>query len=71
MFAPESLRVGFVVDKVAQGQVFLLVLRFYPVSIIPPWLSIPVYNLGMNNKNTGGCSLETLFHSIIMSRSNN
>jgi hypothetical protein len=29
--------VGFVVDKVTMGQVFLLVLRFSPVNIIPPW----------------------------------
>jgi hypothetical protein len=29
--------VGFVVDKVALGQVFLRVLRSSPVSIIPPW----------------------------------
>jgi branched-subunit amino acid transport protein len=28
----------FAVDKVALGQVFLRVLRFSPVSIIPPWL---------------------------------
>jgi hypothetical protein len=28
--------VGFVVDKVALGQVFLRVLRFSPVNIIPP-----------------------------------
>jgi hypothetical protein len=32
-----SVRVGFVVDRVAQGQVFLRVL-FSPVSIIPPLL---------------------------------
>jgi hypothetical protein len=31
--------VGFVVDKVALGQVFLRVLRFSPVNIIPPWAS--------------------------------
>jgi hypothetical protein len=37
-FAPGSVHVGFVVDKVALGQVFLRVLPFYPVSIIPPWL---------------------------------
>jgi hypothetical protein len=30
--------VGFVVDKVALGQVFLRVLRFSPVNIIPPWV---------------------------------
>jgi hypothetical protein len=29
--------VGFVVEKVALGQVFLPVLLFFPVSIIPPW----------------------------------
>jgi hypothetical protein len=29
--------VEFVVDKVALGQVFLHVLRFSPVNIIPPW----------------------------------
>jgi hypothetical protein len=29
--------VGFVVDKVALVQVFLRVLRFSPVNIIPPW----------------------------------
>jgi hypothetical protein len=40
--APAQVRawvnpVGFVVDKVALGQVFLQVLQFSPVSIIPPW----------------------------------
>jgi hypothetical protein len=35
---PRSVHVGFVVDKVALGQVFLWVLRFFPVNIIPPWL---------------------------------
>jgi hypothetical protein len=29
--------VGFLVDKEALGQVFLRVLRFSPVNIIPPW----------------------------------
>jgi hypothetical protein len=32
----ESVHVGFVVDKVALGQVFLRVPRFSPVSITPP-----------------------------------
>jgi len=45
-FAPGSVHVGFVVDKVALGQVFLRVLRFSPVSIIPPWFSILIYHLG-------------------------
>jgi hypothetical protein len=37
--APGSIHVGFVVDKVALGQVFLQVLRFSPVTIIPPSFS--------------------------------
>jgi hypothetical protein len=37
--APGSIHVGLVVDKVALGQVFLRVLRFSPVNIIPPSLS--------------------------------
>jgi hypothetical protein len=35
-----SIHVGFVVDKVALGQVSLRVLLFSPVSIIPPLLHI-------------------------------
>jgi hypothetical protein len=35
-FEPRSLHVGFVVDNVALRQVFLQVLQFSPVSIIPP-----------------------------------
>jgi hypothetical protein len=35
-FAPEPLRVGFVVDRVTQRQGSLLVLLFSPVSIIAP-----------------------------------
>jgi hypothetical protein len=37
-FDPGSVHVGFVVDKVARGQVFLRVLRFSPVNFIPPVL---------------------------------
>jgi hypothetical protein len=37
-FVPGSVHVGFMVDKVALGQVFLQVLLFPPVSIIPPGL---------------------------------
>ena len=33
-----SVRVGFMVDKVALGQVSLRVLRFSPVDFIPPVL---------------------------------
>jgi hypothetical protein len=35
---PGSVHVGFVLDKVALGQVFPRVLRFYPLSFIPPVL---------------------------------
>jgi hypothetical protein len=27
---------------------------FFPVSIIPPWLLILIYNMGMNNRPIGG-----------------
>jgi hypothetical protein len=37
-FDPELVHVEFVVDEVALGQVFLRVLRFSPVSFIPPVL---------------------------------
>ena len=37
-FIPRPVHVGFVVDKVALGQVSLRVCRFFPVSIIPPML---------------------------------
>jgi hypothetical protein len=37
---PWAVFVGFVIDKVALGQVFLRVLRFSPASIIPPLLHI-------------------------------
>jgi hypothetical protein len=34
-FDPKSVQVGYVVDKVALGQVFLRVLQFSPVNFIP------------------------------------
>jgi hypothetical protein len=45
VFISRSVHVGFVVDRVALGQVFLSVLQFFPVNIIPPWLSILIYHL--------------------------
>jgi hypothetical protein len=39
VFTSGSIHVGFVVDKVALGQVFLRALRFSPVNIILPSLS--------------------------------
>jgi hypothetical protein len=35
-FNTASIHVGFLIDKVAMGQVFLRVLRVSPVSVIPP-----------------------------------
>jgi hypothetical protein len=49
-----SVRVGFVVDKVTLGQVFLQVVRFSPVIIFLTWLSILIYHLGCEQKPVGG-----------------
>jgi hypothetical protein len=38
LFGPRSVHGSFVVDRVTPGQVFLPVLQFSPVSIIPPTL---------------------------------
>jgi len=35
---PRPVRVGFVLHKVTLGQIFLRVLRFPPVNVIPPML---------------------------------
>jgi hypothetical protein len=45
IFAHGLFHVGFVVGKVALGQVYLRVLRFSPVNIIPP-ASTLTYHLG-------------------------
>jgi hypothetical protein len=45
-FTPGSIDVGFVVDKVALRLVFLRVLRFSPVNIIPPSFSILISSGG-------------------------
>jgi hypothetical protein len=55
-FDPGSVRVGFVVDKVALGQVFLPVLRFSPVNFIPPVLHYTkklIFITGLHNKPQG------------------
>jgi hypothetical protein len=39
------VRVEFLVEKVALGQIFLRVLLLSLVSIIPPWLSMLIYHL--------------------------
>jgi hypothetical protein len=38
--ATALVHVGFAVDKVALGQVFLRVLRFFPANIIAPLLRV-------------------------------
>ena len=67
-FDPGSVHVGFVVDKVALGQVLPLVLRFFPVSFIPPVLhylekrkkKLIVFVTGLHNKPLGcGASVES------------
>jgi hypothetical protein len=46
-FAPGSAQVGFMVDRMALGQVYFRVLRISPLNIIQPWLHnhIIVYHL--------------------------
>jgi hypothetical protein len=39
-FTPRSVHVGFVIDKVTLGCVFLQVFQFSPIGIIPSSLSI-------------------------------
>jgi hypothetical protein len=55
-----SVDVGFVVDKVTLGQVFPRVLRFSPVSLIPPVLhytekrkKVIIFITGLHNKPQG------------------
>jgi hypothetical protein len=45
-FSLVSFHVGFVVDKVALGQVFLKFLQFLPANVNPPWFSMLIYHLG-------------------------
>ena len=57
-FDPGSVYVGFVVDKVALGQVFPLVLRFSPVNFISPVLhytkkKLIIFITGLHNKPYG------------------
>jgi hypothetical protein len=56
---------------VALGQIFLRVLRFSPVSIIPLWISLLIYHLGLYNRHVGGRSSETSSHSIDMNNNSN
>jgi hypothetical protein len=68
-FAPRSVHMGFVVDIVTLEQVLLLVLRVYPVNIIPPWLFMFIYYLGgVNNKPVCCRSSETRSHHTDMNQ---
>jgi hypothetical protein len=58
-FAPRSVHAGFVVDSVAFGQVFLRVLPFPLVNIIPKWQHVFPCSCWMNNSPVGGRSSET------------
>jgi hypothetical protein len=63
----ERVQVGFVLDKVALGQIFLRVLRFSPVSIISPRLQTDIGIIwGMNDRPVGGGSSETQLHPVNM-----
>jgi hypothetical protein len=53
--------VGFVVDKVALGQVFLRVLQFSPVSIIPPLLHI---HLSPSHEMCGSSDQAAHYHHL-------
>jgi hypothetical protein len=48
-FAPGSVYVGFVVDRAALVQVFIRVLRYSPVNIIPPRFHTYVSRVGVFN----------------------
>jgi hypothetical protein len=54
---PGSVHVGFVLDKVALGQVFPRVLRFSSISFIPPVLhyseTLIIFITGLHNKPQG------------------
>jgi hypothetical protein len=63
--APGSVHMGFEVAKGVLGQVFICVIRFSPVNIIPPWLSILIIWV-MKKKPVGGRSSKTEFHAIDM-----
>jgi hypothetical protein len=41
-----------------------------PVNVIPPWLSMVIYHLGMNNRPVGGWGSKTSYHSIDMNNNN-
>jgi hypothetical protein len=62
-FVPQSVHVGYVVDKVAQGEVFVRVLRF------PLWPSILIYYLaGINGPLVAAVQRRSFSESIDMNK---
>jgi hypothetical protein len=57
--------VKFVVDKLALGQVFILVLLFSPVSIIPPMLLTHLHLHVALTRRTIGRGLRTLISNAL------
>jgi hypothetical protein len=55
-FSARPVRVGFVVDKVTSGQVFLVVLQLYSVSIIPPILRTQWFSYHRRHRLLSKCS---------------
>jgi hypothetical protein len=68
---PRSVHVGFVVDKVALGQVSLRVLWFSPLNINLSQLSVLTYHLEDEQKVLGDRSFEILSHPIYINNMNN
>jgi hypothetical protein len=68
VFIPGSTDVGFVVDKVALGQVFLRLLLFSRQ--YHSTMALYTHTWGMNNRHVGGRSSERC-HFIDMNMNNN
>jgi hypothetical protein len=66
---PRPVSVRFVVDNMALEQVFLQVLLFYPVSIIPPLLHTHLQLKGALITWTNGLSLEAFQKAMLFRRS--
>jgi hypothetical protein len=74
-FDLKSVHVRFMVEKVALGQAFVLVLRFLPVSIIPPKLRSRLHvrvqlRVGLTRR-TNGRSLGTFQKATIFRKLRN
>jgi hypothetical protein len=63
-FAPRAVHVEFVVDKVVLGQVFMQVLQFSLVNIIPPMLHVSCIIWGWTMGILTAAVPETQFHPI-------